>query len=109
MNKKEQLRTMSNQLVQAIHDYKQEQDFDELELESIIDNLLCRLPRDIIYVEWFDRSDIENIADIVCGEPATKEFVDACMHDLDNFNGSFIDNESIQLVVEETLKQQKGN
>lgn len=105
---KEQLRTMSNQLVQAIHDYKQEQDFDELELESIIDNLLCKLPRDIVYLEWFDRSDIKNIADTVCGEPATEDFVDTCMKDLEN-NGCFIDNESIQLAVEETLKQQKGN
>lgn len=105
MNKKEQLRTLSNQLVQAIYDYKQEQDFDKLELESIIDNLLCRLPRDIVYVEWYDRSDIKNIADIVCGVPATDGFVDTCMKDLEN-NGCFIDNESIQLFVEETLKQQ---
>lgn len=48
----EQLRTMSKELVQAIHDYQLEKDYSEIDLERTIDELLCRLPKDIVYVEW---------------------------------------------------------
>ena len=104
----EKLKTISNELVQAIHDYRQEKDFDEIELERAIDRLLCDLPRDIVYVEWYDRSDIKNMADGVYDEPVSEDLVDMCMEDLDRFNGSFMENESIQYCVNDTVRQTKG-
>lgn len=41
----ELLKCMSNSLVQAIHDYTQEKDFDSVELERTLDELLCRSTR----------------------------------------------------------------
>lgn len=98
------IRFKIDELIQAIKDYQQDKDFDSVELERAIDKLLCDLPRDIIYVEWFDRSDIKNMADGVFDEPATEDLVDMCMEDLDRFNGSFMENESIQMCVNETVR-----
>lgn len=104
----EQLKTMSNELVQAIHDYKNQGGFDEIELERTLDKLLCDLPRDIIYVEWYDRSDIRNMVDGVFDEPPTEDLVDMCMEDLDRFNGSIMDNETVEYIVTDTVRQHKG-
>lgn len=108
----EELKTMSNQLVQAIHDYKTSTDYDgyddEIELERVIDNLLCRLPRDIVYVEWFDRSDIKNMADGVFDEPVNEDIVDICMEDLDRFNGSIMENETVEYIIADTVREHKG-
>ena len=93
-----------NGLINAINEYKNDKDYDEIELERTIDELLCRLPRDLVYVEWFDRSQIKDMADSVYDEPATEDLVDACMYDLDRFNGSFIENESIQYCVNATVR-----
>ena len=102
------LKNMSNQLVQAIHDYTQEKDFDSIELERTLDELLCRLPRNIIYVEWYDRSDIQNIADGVYDEPVNDDLVSDCMRQLWQFNNSIMDNETIQDIVSDTVKNHKG-
>ena len=108
----EELKTMSNQLVQAIHDFKTSADYDgcddEIELEHVIDNLLCNLPRDIVYVEWFDRSDIKNMADGVSDEPVDEDLVDMCMEDLDRFNGSIMENETVEYVVADTVREHKN-
>lgn len=103
-----ELKNMSNQLVQAIHDYTQEKDFDSIELERTIDELLCRLPRDIVYVEWFDRSDIQNMADGVYDDPVNADIVDICMENLDRFNGSIMDNEIVENIVADTVREHKG-
>lgn len=102
----EQLKTMSNELVQAIHDYTQEKDFNSVELERTLDELLCRLPRDIIYVEWYDRSDIQNMADGVKDEPVNDDTVDNCMYNLWQFNDSIMDNEIIEDIVVDTVREQ---
>ena len=102
----EQLKTMSNELVQAIHDYTQEKDFDSVELERTLDELLCRLPRDMIYVEWYDRSDIQNMADGVKDEPANDDLVDTCMYNLWKFNESIMDNETVENIVIDTVREQ---
>jgi len=104
----EKLKTISNELVQAIHDYRQEKDFDEIELERVIDRLLCDLPRDIVYVEWYDRSDIKNMADGVYDEPVSEDLVDMCMEDLDRFNGSIMENETVEYIVVDTVREHKG-
>lgn len=104
----EQLKTMSNALVQAIHDYKSQDDFNEIELERTLDELLCKLPRDIVYVEWFDRSDIANMADGVYDEPVENEdLIDKCMEDLDRFNGSIMENETVEQIVADTIRNNK--
>lgn len=102
----EQLKTMSNELAQAIHDYTQEKDFDSVELERTLDELLCRLPRDMIYVEWYDRSDIQNMADGVFDEPANDDTVDNCMYNLWHFNNSIMDNEIVENIVSDTVREQ---
>lgn len=103
----QELKTMSNNLVQAIHDYKNQGSFDEIELERTIDELLCRLPRDTIYVEWFDRSDIENMANGVFDEPVDTDMVDICMDSLDRFNGSIMENEIVESIVADTVREHK--
>lgn len=103
----EQLKTMSNEIVQAIHAYKLEKDYDEIELERTIDELLCRLPRDIVYVEWYDRSDIENMANGVYDEPVGEHTVDTCMDALDRFDGSIMENYVVENIVIDTVKQQR--
>lgn len=102
----EQLKTMSNELVQAIHDYTQEKDFDSIELERTLDDLLCKLPRDMIYVEWYDRSDIQNMADGVFDEPVNDDLVDICMQELWEYNNSIMDNEIVEDIVCDSVRQQ---
>lgn len=103
-----EIRTMKDNLLQAISDYKQGGKFDEIELERIIDDLLCKLPRDITYVEWFDRSDIKNMADGVYDEPVSEDTVDKCMWGLNNFCRSIMEFETVEMIVAETVKQHKG-
>lgn len=103
----EQLKTMSNEIVQAIHDYKLEKDYNEIELEHTIDELLCRLPRDIVYVEWFDRSDIKNMANGVYDEHVGEHTVDTCMDALDRFDGSIMEYYVVENIVIDTVKRQR--
>ena len=103
----QELKTMSNNLMQAIHDYKNQGGFNEIELERTIDELLCRLPRDIVYVEWFDRSDIENMANGVFDEPVDEDMIDICMNSLDHFNGSIMENEMVESIVADTVREHK--
>ena len=103
-----EIRTMKDNLLQAISDYKQGGKFDEIELERIIDDLLCKLPRDTTYVEWFDRSDIQNMADGVFDEPVSEDVVDKCMWGLNNFCRSIMENETVEMIVADTVRQHKG-
>lgn len=103
----EQLQKIRETFLQAIKDYRQSKDYDEIELECLIDNTLTRLPRDIIYVEWFDRSDISNMADGVFDEPADEDTVDKCMASLDRFNGSIMENEVVEQIVADTIRESK--
>ena len=100
----EQLKTIGNDFIKAVKEYKDSNEYNEVELEITIDDLLCKLPRDLVYVEWFDRSDIRNMADGVYDEPATEDLVDMCMEDLDRFNGSIMENETVQEMVNETVR-----
>lgn len=109
----EELKTMSNQLVQAIHDFKTSADYDgcddEIELERVIDYLLCRLPRDIVYVEWYDRSDIASRCDY--DDVITEELLDMCMRNMWNTDESIMDDEYVATIVDDTVeeyKQHKG-
>jgi hypothetical protein len=109
----EELKTMSNQLVQAIHDYKTSADYDgcedEIKLERAIDGLLCRLPRDIVYIEWYDRSDINNkIMLDDSDEIITEEMVDNCMQNLWDFDESIMDDEIVSNIVNDTINETKG-
>lgn len=104
----EKLQALKDELIQAIHYYKEEPNYDETKLEMLIDDLLCKLPRDIVYVEWFDRSQIKDMADGVYDEPPTEDLVDKCMEDLDRFNGSIMENETVEQIVADTVRQHKG-
>lgn len=104
----DELRNKMEDFLNAIHEYKNSENFDSTDLEyCIIDPVLCRLPRDIVYVEWFDRSDIKNMADNVFAEPVDEDLVDMCMEDLDRFNGSIMENETVEYIVADTVRQHK--
>lgn len=104
----QELKIMSDALVQAIHDYKSQDDFNEIELERTLDELLCKLPRDIVYVEWFDRSQIKDMADGVYDEPVESEdLVDSCMFDLWDNTNSMMDSDSIYSSVVDTIRNNK--
>lgn len=105
----EELRNKMEDFLNAIHEYKNSENFDSTDLEyCIIDPVLCRLPRDIVYVEWYDRSDIKNIADNVFAEPVDEETVDICMHNLWNFDNSVMDNDIVSNIVNDTINEIKG-
>lgn len=102
----EQLETMKQDFIRAIHEYRVEKDFDSIELERTLDELLCKLPRDMIYVEWYDRSDIQNMADGIYDEPANDDLVDICMHELWEYNNSIMDNEVVEDIVCDSIREQ---
>lgn len=109
---KHQIKHLIDELINTINEYKTSADYDgcddEIELERALDNLLCRLPRDIVYVEWFDRSDIKNMADGVFDEPVDEDMVDMCMEDLDRFNGSIMENETVEYIVADTVREHRN-
>lgn len=102
-----QIKDLCSQLIDAIQEYKNSNTFDETELERALDELLTKLPRDILHVEWFDRSDIENMANGVFDEPVNADMVDKCMESLDRFNGSIMENEIVQDIVADTVRTNK--
>lgn len=66
----------------------------------------------MIYVEWFDRSDIKDMADgHLNNEEASEDLVDMCMEDLDRFNGSIMENETVEQIICDTIryKHYKGD
>lgn len=100
----EQLKNKIDELINAIREYRQEKNCDEIDLERLLDYMLCRLPRDMIYVEWFDRSDIKNMADSqLNNEEADEDLVDKCMEDLWDLDYSIMRNETVQDVVYDTV------
>lgn len=103
----DELKNKRDELLNAIKEYMVSPEYNEIELEYTLDNMLTRLPRDIIYVEWFDRSDIKNMADGVYDDPVDEDMVDKCMEDLDRFNGSIMQNETVEDIVSDTVRTQK--
>ena len=101
----QELKTKSNELVQAIHDYKNQGGFDEIELERTIDELLWKLPRDIVYVEWYDRSDIANRIDY--DDIITEELLDMCIHNMWDTDESIMDDEFVMSIVDDTVEEYK--
>lgn len=105
----EELKIKADEFVNAIKEYRNEKDYNEIDLERMLDYMLCKLPRDIVYVEWYDRSDIKNMADSqLNNEEADEDLVDMCMEDLDRFDGSIMDSEIIHYIVNDTVRQHKG-
>ena len=105
----DELRNKREEMLIAIKEYMASPEYNEIELERTLDDMLTRLPRDIIYVEWFDRSDIQNMADGVYDDPVDEDMVDKCMEDLDGFNGSIMQNETVEDIVSDTVRtQHKG-
>lgn len=103
----DELKNKRDELLNAIKEYMVSPEYNEIELEYTLDNMLTRLPRDIIYVEWFYRSDIKNMADGVYDDPVDEDMVDKCMEDLDRFNGSIMQNETVEDIVFDTVRTQK--
>lgn len=100
----EQIKAISKELELAILYYKSQKDFDEIGLGQVITDLLHRLPQDIVYVEWYDLTDIRNLIENTGRSPVSKEMTDACMKDLHEFSGGFIDNETVQSFLDESLR-----
>lgn len=99
-------------LITQIKEYKTSADYDgcedEINLERALDNLLCRLPRDIVYIEWYDRSDINNKISLDSSdEIITEDMVDNCMHNLWDFNESIMDDEIVYNIVNDTIQELK--
>lgn len=107
----EQLKTIQEQFITALKEYKDGQDYNDIELEKVLDDTLCRLPRDIIYVEWYDRSQVEYLVDnrikylneIDQPTKMTADLIDDCMYDLWNANDSFMNDDDIQSVICDTI------
>lgn len=105
----EELKNKKEEMLNAIKEYMASPEYDEIDLEMTLDDMLTRLPRDIIYVEWFDRSDIKNMADGVYDDPVDEDMVDKCMEDLNRFDGSIMENETVEYIVVDTVRtQHKG-
>lgn len=103
----EELKNKREEMLNAIKEYMVSPEYNEIDLERTLDDMLTRLPRDIIYVEWFDRSDIQNMADGVYDDPVDEDMVDKCMESLDGFNGSIMQNETVEDIVIDTVRTQK--
>lgn len=67
-------------------------------------NYYADCQKTLCMLSGYGRCDIKNMADGVFDEPATEDLVDMCMEGLDRFNGSFMENESIQMCVNETIR-----
>lgn len=95
------------ELLQAIKDYREDKDYNEVELELLLDDLLCKLPRNNIYIEWYDRSQIRNMAEF--DNPVSEDVVDDCMNELWEYNDSIMDNDLVIDIVNDTVNQHKGD
>lgn len=103
----EDIKIKIDDLISAIKEYKAQPDFDEIQLEMKLDWLMCCLPRDIVYVEWFDRSDIASMINTVDEPCEEQDLVDKCMEELDRFSGSIMENETVQQIIDDTVRDYK--
>ena len=100
----DELRNKMEDFLNAIHEYKNSENFDSTDLEyCIIDPVLCRLPRDMVYIEWYDRSDIQNMADSIYDNPVNEDTLDNCMWELWEYNNSIMDNDIVYSIVNDTV------
>lgn len=105
----EELKLKADEFINAVKEYRNEKDYDEIDLERMLDYVLCGLPRDIVYVEWYDRSDIKNMADSQFNnDEASEDIVDSCMFDLWDNNNSMMNSDSIYSSVVDTILERKG-
>ena len=105
----EELKNKREEMLNAIKEYMASPEYNEIELERTLDDMLTRLPRDVVYVEWFDRSDIKNMADGVYDDPADEDLVDKCIYDLWSSNDSLITGDDLYERVADTVRtQHKG-
>lgn len=103
----EDVREKMLDLTQAIREYKNGKDYDSDELEILVDDMLCRLPRDVFYIEWFDRSQIREIADsCINNDLASEDEVDECMYNLWRSDVSYMTTEDIRYTIEYTINEQ---
>lgn len=105
----DELRNKKEEMLNAIKEYMASPEYDEIELEMTLDDMLTRLPRDIIYVEWFDRSQIKDMADGVYDDPVDEDLVDKCIYDLWSSNDSLMTGDDLYERVADTVRiQHKG-
>lgn len=100
----EQLKTIQEQFISAIKEYKDGQDYNDIELEKVLDDTLCRLPRDVIYVEWYDRSEIEYTARQIDDRQYTDDELTEFMYELWNYSNNIMDNDIVIDLIEQTIK-----
>ena len=105
----EELKIKADEFVNAIKEYRNEKDYNEIDLERMLDYVLCRLPRDIVYVEWFDRSQIKYMADSqLNNDEASEDMVDSCIYDLWNSNDSLMTGDDLYERVADSIRTIKG-
>ncbi|MCQ2608980.1 MAG: hypothetical protein MJ197_09895 [Bacteroidales bacterium] len=103
----EDVRAKMLDLTQAIREYKNGKDYNSDELEILVDDMLCRLPRDVFYIEWFDRSQIREMADSYTNnDSASEDKVDECMYNLWRNDDSYMTSEDIMDTIGYTMNQQ---
>lgn len=100
----EKLNAKIQELINTINEYRTSPECPTDELERAIDTLLCKLPRDIVYMEWLTRSDIQNMADVVYDEPAEPEILDDCMQNLWDNDSGLLDIEMAATIVTDTVR-----
>lgn len=105
----EDVREKMLDLTQAIREYKNGKDYNSDELEILVDDMLCRLPRDVFYIEWFDRSQIRVMADsCVNNDSASEDKVDECMYNLWRNDDGYMRNDDIYWTITDTINEYKG-
>lgn len=103
----EDVRKKMLDLTQAIKEYKNGKDYNGVDLEILVDDMLFRLPKDVFYIEWFDRSQIQEMADsCVNNDSASEDKVDECMYNLWRNDNSYMTNEDVMYTIEYTMNQQ---
>ena len=104
----DKLEEMRRDFIQAIAQYRTEKDYNEEDLELLLDRILCDMPRDMVYIEWFNRSQIKDMADSQFNnDEASEDIIDSCMFDLWDNTNSMMDSDSIYSSVAETIRNNK--
>lgn len=105
----EDVREKMLDLTQAIREYKNGKNYKSYELEILVDDMLFRLPKDVFYIEWFDRSQIQEMADsCVNNDSAGEDKVDECMYNLWRNDDSYMRNDDIYWTITDTINKHKG-
>lgn len=104
---KEQLKSKAEEFANMLKEFEKQSNTvhgDEEALENITNFILCSLPRNYTYVEWYSRSEIDNMIFQITEKDVKPEFLDLVMDSLWDRNSSFMDSESMIEVVNDIVE-----